>query len=47
MLFCIQQVRQALKDCLLQRGNFDDEDAAEKYLSKMELENRYQTETWS
>ena len=46
-LFVDPQVRQAVKDALLKHGNFQDETVAEKYLQKMELENRYQTETWS
>ena len=53
MLYWIDpQVRQAVKDALVKHGRADgancqDEIAAEKYLQKMDLENRYQTETWS
>jgi sulfite reductase alpha subunit-like flavoprotein len=41
------KVRQALKDSLLKFGGCEDEASAEKYLQKMELAGRYQTETWS
>lgn len=40
------QVRQSLKNSLMNQGQLD-EKTAEEYLTKMELENRYQTETWS
>jgi len=40
------QVRLSLKNALIRVGKFDDV-KADEYLAKMEMDNRYQTETWS
>ena len=40
-------VTDALKDALEKHGNFSDKEHVSNYITKMELEKRFQTETWS
>ena len=40
-------VTDALKMILMKHGSFTNMDEAQNYVNKMELENRFQTETWS
>ena len=40
-------VTDALKEALRTNGNFNDMEAINEYITKMELQKRFQTETWS